>query len=136
MKERTLAIIKPDAVSWGMVGDIISMMETEGFKIMDMRMIHLTFEQAKEFYKVHEGKDFYEANAEFMSSGPCVFMILEGNDVISKYRKLMGPTDHTKAKPGTIRHACGTSIRHNAVHGSDSPLSAHYEIEFFTNLER
>jgi len=132
--ERTLAIIKPDAVGRGLASDIMSMMENQGFKIVNSKTIHLTLDQAKEFYKVHEGKHFFESNAEFMSSGPCVMMILEAENVISEYRKLMGTTDFRKAEMGTIRNLYGTSIQQNAVHGSDSPHFAHIEIEFFNNL--
>jgi len=132
MKERTLAIIKPDAVSRNFIGRIITLIESEGFEIVDMNMIYMTKEQANELYKVHKDKPFYEGQTDFMSSGPCVMMVLEGEDVISKYRELMGPTDYTKAEPNTIRHAFGTSIRHNAVHGSDSVKSANFEISFFS----
>jgi len=134
MNQRTLAIIKPDAVKDGHVGEIISMMEDEGFEIHAMKTVELTKDDAKEFYKVHKDKHFYEANAEFMSSGPCIMMILDGRGVIKRFRKLMGPTDHTTAKSGTIRAAFGTSIRHNAVHGSDSVESARFEIAFFIHL--
>lgn len=131
MHQRTLAIIKPDAVSRQLIGHIITLMELEGFKIVDMKMIYMTKEQANELYKVHKDKPFYDGQTDFMSSGPCVMMVLEGEDVISKYRELMGATDYTKAEPNTIRHAFGTSIRHNAVHGSDSVESANFEISFF-----
>lgn len=132
MKERTLAIIKPDAASNDCIGDIITMIEEEvGFEIVAMKMVYMTKEQAKELYKVHEDKPFYDGQTDFMSSGPCVIMVLEGEDVINRYRKLMGPTDYTKAEPGTIRHEFGTSIRHNAVHGSDSKKSANFEINYF-----
>jgi len=131
--QRTLAIIKPDAVSNNWAGTIIEIIGRK-FEITDMRMVHLTMDQAKEFYKVHEGKHFFEKNAEFMSSGPCIFMILEGEDAISRYRNLMGPTDHTLAPMGTLRHMFGTDITHNAVHGSDSEESANFEINFFVNL--
>jgi len=131
MQERTLAIIKPDAVSRQLVGRIITLIELEGFKIVDMNMIYMTKEQANELYKVYKDEPFYDGQTNFMSSGPCVMMVLEGEDVISKYRKLMGPTNHTKAEPGTIRHAFGTTIRYNVVHGSDSKKSADFEINYF-----
>lgn len=132
--QRTLAIIKPDAVSRHLIGHVLIKMELEGFEIVDMKMIRLTKEQAKEFYKVHEGKHFYEANAEFMSSGPCVMLVLEGEDVIKKYRRLMGATDYKKAEVNTIRYELATDIRHNIVHGSDSEETANFEISFFNEL--
>ncbi len=134
MNQRTLAIIKPDAVSRHLIGHVLIKMELEGFEIVDMKMIRLTKEQAKEFYKVHEGKHFYEANAEFMSSGPCVMLVLEGEGVIKKYRRLMGATNYEKAEPCTIRFELATDIRHNIVHGSDSEETADFEISFFNEL--
>jgi nucleoside-diphosphate kinase len=130
--ERTLAIIKPDAVYAGCVGAIISMIENEGFDIVDMQMVHLTKDYWKEFYKAHKGKHFYEANAEFMASGTCVMMVLEDEDAVDRFRKLMGP--YTNDEPTTIRYKFGTSVRHNAVHGSDSEESAKFEIDFFYSL--
>jgi nucleoside-diphosphate kinase len=134
MLERTLGIIKPDAVERRLIGHVITSLELEGFDIVDMAMVKLTKEQAKEFYKVHEGKHFFEGQTDFMSSGPCVMLVLEGEDVIKRYRKLMGATDYKKAEPGTIRHELATDIRHNIVHGSDSEGSAEFEINFFKLL--
>jgi nucleoside-diphosphate kinase len=133
--QKTLAIIKPDAVGKGFAGDIMSMMEKQGLKIVDSKIVHLTIDQAKEFYKVHKGRHFFELNAEFMSSGPCIMMVLQGENAISEYRKLMGATDFTEAKMGTIRNLYGTSIRHNAVHGSDSEESVNFEINFFNSIK-
>jgi len=133
MIERTLSIIKPDGVSRGLMGPVIGRLEAEGLKIRAMKMIRMTQEQAKGFYKVHEGKPFFESVTDFMSSGPCVVMILEGEDGISRYRELMGATDHQKAEPGTIRKAYATDIEKNVVHGSDSIETAEYEINYFFN---
>ncbi len=136
MFQRTLAIIKPDAYKRRLVGNIITTLELEGFKIIAMKLIHMTEAQAQGFYRVHRNKPFYKGLTEFMTSGPCVVMVLEGEDVIKKYRKLMGATDYKKAEPGTIRYELATSLRHNVVHGSDSEESAEYEIDcFFNQLE-
>jgi nucleoside-diphosphate kinase len=134
MTQRTLAIIKPDAVLRRFIGHILTKIELEGFKIVDMQMVRLTKEQAKELYKVHKDKPFYEGQTDFMSSGPCVMMVLEGEDVIKRYRKLMGATDYKKAEPYTIRYELATDIRHNTVHGSDSEETANFEIDFFKSL--
>ncbi len=133
MKEQTLAIIKPDGVARKLIGAVISKMETQGLTIKAMKLIRMTKEQAKGFYKVHEGKPFFESLTDFMSSGPCVVMVLEGEDAISRYRKLMGATDYRKAEPGTIRREYATDIEKNVVHGSDSPESAAFEIGYFFN---
>ncbi len=136
MKERTLAIIKPDAVSRNLIGTIIQRIEQEGIKIVAMKMLKMTKEQAKGFYYVHKEKPFFESLTDFMSSGPCVVMVLEGEDVINRYRKLMGATDYRKAEPGTIRREFATDIEKNVVHGSDSKESAEFEIRyFFSELE-
>ena len=131
MKEQTLGIIKPDAVSRKLIGAVISKIESEGLSIRAMKLIKMSKEQAKGFYKVHEGKPFYESLTDFMSSGPCVVMVLEGENAISRYRKLMGATDYRKADPGTIRREYATDIEKNIVHGSDSPESAAFEINYF-----
>ncbi len=136
MRQQTLAIIKPDAVSKNLVGKIIERIEAEGIKIVAMKMIKMSKEQAKGFYHVHKEKPFYESLTDFMSSGPCVVMVLEGDDVINRYRRLMGTTDPAKAEPNTIRKEFGTDIEKNAVHGSDSPESAEFELRyFFSQLE-
>jgi nucleoside-diphosphate kinase len=131
--ESTLAIIKPDGVARGLTGEIIGRLEREGINIFALKMIWMTKEQAKGFYKVHAGKPFYESVTDFMSSGPCVVMVLEGKEVINSYRKLMGATDYKEAAKGTIRHDYATDIEKNVVHGSDSPQSAAFEIAYFFN---
>jgi len=131
--ERTLAIIKPDAVAKGLVGEIIGRLEREGFTILALRMIWMTKEQAEGFYIVHAGKPFYQSVTDFMSSGPCVVMVLEHEGVINAYRKLMGATNYKEAAEGTIRRQYATDIEKNIVHGSDSPQSAAFEISYFFN---
>jgi nucleoside-diphosphate kinase len=136
MKERTLSIIKPDGVSRRLIGEVIKRLEAENLRIAAMKMIQMTKEQAKRFYRVHEGKPFYESVTHFMSSGPCVVMILEGEDVIKRYRNLMGATNYKEAEPGTIRREFATDIEKNVVHGSDSKETAMFEINyFFSELE-
>ena len=136
MKERTLAIIKPDGVERRLAGEVIKRLETADLKIAAMKMIRMTKEQAKGFYKVHEGKPFYESVTDFMSSGPCIVMILEGENAIARYRQLMGATDFRKAEEGTIRKAFATDIERNIVHGSDGADTATFEIGyFFSELE-
>ena len=131
MKERTLSIIKPDGVSRQLSGEVIRRIEEAGLQILAMKMIRMTKNQAMGFYKVHEGKPFYESLTDFMSSGPCVVMVLEGDNAITRYRQLMGATDYTKAEEGTIRRAFATDIEKNVVHGSDSESSADFEINYF-----
>jgi len=133
VKERTLSIIKPDGVSRNLIGEIIRRLEEAGIEIVAMKMITMTKEEAKGFYKVHEGKPFYESVTDFMSSGPCVAMVLEGKDVISRYRKLMGATNYEDAEDGTIRREFATDIEKNVVHGSDSEETAKFEINYFFN---
>jgi len=132
--ERTLGIIKPDAVSAGHTGDIIAMYEKEGFSIAAMKLIHMDKKEAGGFYAVHRDKPFYDELTDFMSSGPCVVLALEADKVIERNRKLMGATDSKKADKGTIRNLYGTDIQNNAVHGSDSPESAAFEISYFFNF--
>ncbi|MBW2003998.1 MAG: nucleoside-diphosphate kinase [Deltaproteobacteria bacterium] len=131
--EKTLAIIKPDGVAQDLIGEVIRRLEKEGLNILAMKMIWMTKEQAKGFYKVHAGKPFYESVTDFMSSGPCVVMVLEGEDSINVYRKLMGATNYKEAAKGTIRYDYATDIEKNVVHGSDSPQSAVFEIAYFFN---
>jgi len=136
MQERTLSIIKPDGVSRKLVGEVIKRLEATGLRIAAMKMIRMTKQQAMGFYKVHEGKPFYESVTQFMSSGPCVIMVLEGEDAIRRYRKLMGATDYKQAEANTIRRDFATDIEKNIVHGSDSPDTALSEIRyFFSELE-
>jgi nucleoside-diphosphate kinase len=133
MTERTLAIIKPDAVASKHIGDIIRRIEAEGFSIRAMKMLHLTKSEAEGFYAVHRGKPFFESLTGFMSSGPCIVLMLERESAISHWRAVMGATDPAKAAEGTIRRALGSSIEHNAVHGSDAPETAAFEIGYFFN---
>jgi nucleoside-diphosphate kinase len=133
MKERTLSIIKPDGVSRNLIGEVIKRLEAGGIEITAMKMIRMSKDQAKGFYSVHEGKPFFESVTDFMSSGPSVVMVLEGNDVIKRYRKLMGATNYKEAEEGTIRREFATDIEKNIVHGSDSEESAQFEISYFFN---
>ncbi|MBW1771262.1 MAG: nucleoside-diphosphate kinase [Deltaproteobacteria bacterium] len=133
MKERTLSIIKPDGVSRNLIGEVIIRLDKASLNILAMKMIRMTKEQAKGFYKVHEDKPFFENVTDFMSSGPCVVMALEGEDAIKRYRELMGATNYVEAEEGTIRREFATDIEKNVVHGSDSPENADYEINYFFN---
>jgi len=136
MKERTLSIIKPDGISKNLIGEVIKRIEGHDLRIIAMKMIFMSKEQAKGFYAVHDGKPFYESVTDFMSSGPCVVMVLEGEDAIRRYRSLMGATDYRDAKEGTIRKEFATDIEKNVVHGSDSVKTANFEINyFFSELE-
>lgn len=131
MAEKTLAIIKPDAVKKKTVGKIIQRIEKEDFKITGMKQLHLTKEEARGFYIVHKNKHFYDSLTDFMSSGDIIVMILEREAAISHWRKIMGVTDPAMAEPGTLRHTYGFSVERNAVHGSDSPETAEWEIDYF-----
>jgi nucleoside-diphosphate kinase len=131
--ERTLSIIKPDAVARGLIGEIVKRLETNRFKIIAIKMLHMTKAQAEGFYAVHLGKPFFESLTDFMSSGPAVMMVLEGQDVIARYRDLMGATNYKEAKEGTIRREFATDIEKNVVHGSDAPETAAFEIGYFFN---
>lgn len=131
--EQTLSLIKPDGVSRGLIGDVIGRFERSGLKIRAMKMLHLTRSQAQKFYAVHQDKNFFESLTSFMSSGPIVAMILEGEDAIARNRELMGATDFRKAAPGTIRADFAREIEANIVHGSDAPETAKIEIAFFFN---
>lgn len=131
MVEKTLAIIKPDAVKKKLAGKIIQRIEDEDFKISGLKMLHLTREEAEGFYIVHKDKHFYNSLTDFMSSGEIVIMVLEREDAISHWRKVMGATDPALAESGTLRHAFGSSIERNSTHGSDSPSTAEWEIDYF-----
>jgi nucleoside-diphosphate kinase len=131
MPQRTLAIIKPDATKKRLVGRILQKIEDEGFTVSAMKMLHLSRDEAKGFYIVHKDKKFYEDLSGFMSSGPIVVMVLEAEDAIARWREVMGATDPAQAKPGTLRRLYGFSIERNAVHGSDSPETADWEINYF-----
>jgi nucleoside-diphosphate kinase len=129
--ERTLSIIKPDAVRNRHIGDIIARFENHGLHVIALKMIKLNQDQAAQFYAMHRDQPFFQDLIQFMSSGPVVVMVLEGDQAISKTRQLMGATDPTKAEKGTIRAEFGESTSHNAVHGSDSLESANKEIPYF-----
>lgn len=129
--ERTLAIIKPDAVAARQVGRIIHRIEDAGFQIRAMKRLHLTRTQAEGFYAVHRERPFFAGLTTFMSSGPVIVLALEAPDAIRKWRALMGATDPAKADAGTIRKEFGTSIERNATHGSDAPDTAAFEVGYF-----
>ena len=131
MTERTLAIIKPDAVERGLAGRIIARIEQEQFQIRALRRLHLTKAQAEGFYAVHHARPFFGSLTEFMASGPAVVMVLEAPDGIKKWRTLMGATDPAKADAGTLRKEFAQSIERNATHGSDAPETAAFEIGYF-----
>jgi nucleoside-diphosphate kinase len=132
--ERTLAIVKPDAVAKRVAGRIIARIEGAGFTILGMKMVHMTGEQAAGFYAVHEARPFFGSLCAFMTQGPSIVMVLAGQNAIQRWRDLMGPTDPLKAEPGTIRKDFGASVEANAVHGSDSPQSAAFEIPYFFSV--
>ncbi|HTW89589.1 MAG TPA: nucleoside-diphosphate kinase [Candidatus Binataceae bacterium] len=129
--ERTLAIIKPDAVRRGFVGDILKQIQAAGLAIRGLRMIRLATPQAESFYEVHRARPFYASLCAYMSSGPVVIAVLEGEGAIARWRDLMGATDPAKAAVGTIRKQFGIDVEQNAVHGSDAPETAAHEIPFF-----
>ena len=131
MSNRTLAIIKPDAVDNGYTGKIIDRIISAGFKIRAARLMHLSREQAESFYAVHRGRPFYNDLVDFMTSGPCMPMVLEHEDAVNAFRELIGATNPAKANEGTIRKDFAESVQNNAVHGSDSDKTAQKEIAFF-----
>jgi nucleoside-diphosphate kinase len=131
--ERTLSIVKPDAVAAGATGDILSRFEKAGLTIIALKKMRLTEAQAQGFYAVHKERPFFSDLVKFMTEGPIVVSALEGENAIAKNRELMGPTDSTQAEPGTIRGDHGTDIERNAVHGSDAPETARIEIAYFFN---
>lgn len=133
--ERTLSIVKPDAVAKNIIGEIYSRFEKGGLRIVASKMIRLTPEKAGGFYAEHEGKPFYEDLVKYMTSGPIVVQVLEGEDAIQVNRTLMGATNPSEAEPGTIRADFAESIDANAVHGSDAPASAEREVGFFFAAE-
>ena len=136
MTQRTLAIVKPDAVAKGAAGKIIAKIEEAGFTIIAAKMIHMTDAQARGFYIVHKDRPFYTSLCQFMTQGPCIPMVLEGDSAIQRWRDLMGATNPANAAPGTIRKEFAASIEANAVHGSDAPETAAFEIPyFFSSLE-
>ena len=131
MKKRTLSIIKPDGVAGGLIGEVIKRFEEAGFKIVAMKMVQMSKKEAEGFYAVHMERPFFESLTRFMSSGPAVIMVLEGEDVITRNRELMGATNYKEAAEGTIRREFATDIEKNVVHGSDSPETAAFEIAYF-----
>ena len=133
---RTLTIVKPDGVEQNNIGDIIRTFEQQGFKIVAMKMLQLTKQQAEGFYAVHRSKKFFDSLTTFMSSGRIVPMVLEGENAIVRLREIMGATDPSQAQPGTLRKQFASSIEHNVIHGSDAPETAAVEISyFFSGLE-
>jgi nucleoside-diphosphate kinase len=134
--ERTLAIVKPDAVRRGLIGEIIGRFEEGRLAVRGLRMVHLTKAEAEAFYAVHRRRPFFDSLTSFMSSGPVVVMVLEGAGAIARVREIMGATDPAKAEPGTIRRDLAEGIERNAVHGSDSPEAAATEIPcFFSSVD-
>lgn len=131
--EKTLSIIKPDGVSRGLVGEVLKRFESNGIKIAAMKMIRMSKSQAQGFYAVHQERPFFDSLTDFMSSGPVVVLILEGDEVIDKNRRLMGATNPEEAAKGTIRRDFATEIEKNVVHGSDAPETAAFEIGYFFN---
>ena len=131
--ERTLAIVKPDAVAKNAAGIILAAIQAKGLKLIGLKMIQLTEQQARGFYAVHKARPFYGDLVRFMTSGPVVVCALEGEGAIARWRELMGPTDSTKAPKGTIRGDHGTDVERNASHGSDAPETARVEIAYFFN---
>jgi nucleoside-diphosphate kinase len=129
--ERTLTIIKPDAVQTGHIGDIIKIFEANKFRIAAARLVNLSKAEAEGFYAVHRGKPFFESLTSFMSSGPAIPMVLEGENVIARLREVMGATNPANAAAGTIRKLYAASIEANCVHGSDAPETAAFEISYF-----
>ena len=132
--ERTLTIIKPDAVAGGHIGEIITALEQAGFRILAMKMVRLTREQAEAFYEVHRSKSFFDSLVRFMTEGPVVPMALERENAIQGLRDLMGNTNPEKAAAGTIRKRFAASIERNAIHGSDAPETAAFELAYFFEL--
>ncbi len=131
--ERTLSIVKPDGVTKNLIGEVLGSFEKKGLKIIAIKMVKLSKAEAEGFYAIHRGKPFFTSLTEFMSSGPCVPMVIEGKDAISRVRKIMGATDPAKAAMGTIRKDFALNIERNIAHGSDSPESASFEIKYFFN---
>jgi len=129
--ERTLAIVKPDAVQRGLAGEILKRIEAQGLKISALKKLHLARAQAERFYDIHKERPFYQSLCDYMTSGPVVIAVLSGEQAITRWRALMGATDPAKAAAGTIRKDLGVDVEKNAVHGSDAPETAACEIAFF-----
>ena len=131
MKERTFSIIKPDAMKARQAGEILSRLEKAGFEVVALRLRRLTPSEAEGFYHVHRERPFFRSLCDFMSSGPCITMVLEGEQAIARLREIMGATDPAKAAPGTVRADLASSIEANRMHGSDAPETARFEIGYF-----
>jgi nucleoside-diphosphate kinase len=131
--ERTLSIVKPDGTQKHLIGEVVKRFENSGLKVIGLKMISMNKKEAEGFYAVHRGKPFFESLTTFMSSGPSVVMVLQGEGAISKTRELMGATDPKQAKEGTLRRQFATNIEKNVVHGSDAPETAAFEIKYFFN---
>ena len=131
MSERTLSIVKPDAVAANSIGGIFSIFEKGGLKVVATKMIHLTRAQAEGFYAVHKARPFFGELCTFMTEGPVVVSVLEGPNAIARHRELLGATDPAKADAGTVRKLYGANIERNAAHGSDAPETAAFEISYF-----
>jgi nucleoside-diphosphate kinase len=129
--EKTFAIIKPDACSRGIAGQVLAKIEANGFQVIAMKKLWMTKKQAEGFYAVHRGKPFFRSLTDFMSSGPCIVLVLQKENAIAAWRKLMGATNPANAEPGTIRKEFAQSMEANSVHGSDAPDTASYEIAYF-----
>jgi len=128
-----LSIVKPDGVAKNLIGEVIGRFEREGLRVLALKMVHMTKEQAQGFYAVHREKPFFDSLTDFMSSGPAVVMVLEGEDAVSRTRRIMGATNPKDADPGTIRKEFADNVERNIVHGSDSPQTAETEIKYFFN---
>jgi len=131
--ERTLSIVKPDGVGKNIIGKVIDRFESNGIRVVAMKMIHMSKAQAEGFYAVHKERPFFGSLTDFMTSGPAVVLVLEGENVIAKNRELMGATNYKEAAEGTIRRDFATDIEKNVVHGSDAPETAAFEIAYFFN---
>ncbi|HHP7235539.1 MAG TPA: nucleoside-diphosphate kinase [Desulfobacterales bacterium] len=131
--QKTLAIIKPDGVSRSLIGDVLQRIEQNQLQIAAMKMVWMTRRQAEGFYAVHREKPFFRSLTDFMSSGPCVVMVLQGEDAIARWRDLMGATNYKEAQEGTIRREFATDIEKNVVHGSDATDTAAFEVAYFFN---
>ena len=129
--ERTLSIVKPDGVERGLIGEVIKRFEENGLKVIGLKMVHMSKREAEGFYAVHRGKSFFESLTTFMSSGPAVVIVLEGDSAIQRVRDLMGATNPQEAIEGTLRRQFGSNIERNVVHGSDGPDTASFEIGYF-----
>ncbi len=133
MIQRTLSIVKPDAVAKNAIGDVLAAIEAGGLKVIATKMLHMSKKQAEGFYAVHSDRPFFNDLTDFMSEGPVVVSVLEGEDAIAKYREILGATNPDEAEEGTVRRRIGTNIERNAAHGSDAPETAAFEISYFFN---